>query len=75
LKVEYYSVSIYGFLDPDFPSPNGNASLAQVFKGKLVLVLDETFNPLDKSVSKMEPSRMLPNSCQSQTSGYDDSTR
>ena len=75
LKVEYYSVSIYGSLDPDFPSPNGNASLAQVFKGKLVLVLDETFNPLDKSVSKMEPSRMLPNSCQSQTSGYDESTR
>jgi len=74
LNIEYYSVSIYGSLDPDFKPLNGDISLAQAFKGKLVVVLDDMFNPLDNSVSKMEPSRMLPNGSQSQTSGYDQST-
>lgn len=74
LKVEYYSVSIYGSLDPDFQPPNGGVTLAQAFKGKIVVVLDDTFNPLGP-ISVMEPSRMLPNGCQSQTSGYDANTR
>eukprot|EP00584_Thalassiosira_punctigera_P002165 CAMPEP_0172532044 /NCGR_PEP_ID=MMETSP1067-20121228/5238_1 /TAXON_ID=265564 ORGANISM="Thalassiosira punctigera, Strain Tpunct2005C2" /NCGR_SAMPLE_ID=MMETSP1067 /ASSEMBLY_ACC=CAM_ASM_000444 /LENGTH=1180 /DNA_ID=CAMNT_0013316505 /DNA_START=11 /DNA_END=3553 /DNA_ORIENTATION=+ len=74
LKVEYYSVSINGSLDPDFQPSRGNAPLSRSFEGKLVVVLDTTFNPLDDSVSKMEPSRMLPNGSQCQTSGYDKST-
>jgi len=75
LNIEYYSVSIYGSLDPDFKYANGGIELAQAFMGKLVIVLDSPFSPLDKSVSKMEPSRMIPNGSQSQTSGYDKSTR
>ena len=75
LNIKHYSVSIYGSLDPDFKSPNGGIELAQAFMRKLVIVLDSPFSPLDKYVSKMEPSRMIPNGSQSRTSGYDKSTR
>jgi hypothetical protein len=47
----------------------------QAFTRKLVVMLDSPFNPLGKSASKMEPSRMIPNGSQSQISGYDKSTR
>ena len=81
LSVEYFSVSICGSLDPSFTPPNvmgegtKSITLAQAFAEKLVIVLDSVFNPLDESVSRTEPSRMLPNGSQSQTSGYNKSTR
>ena len=74
LSVEYFSVSICGSLDPSFIPPKASVTLAEAFAGKLIIVMDTTFNPLDRSVSETEPSRMLPNGCQSQTSGYDKST-
>ena len=67
LGVKYYSVSMYGTFDPDFRPPNGGIELAQSFMGKLVIVLDDIFNPLDESFSRMELSRMIRNGSQSQT--------
>lgn len=74
LGIEYFSVSIYGTLDPSFELSNG-MTLAEAFKRKLVVILDDVFNPLDDDVSNMRPSMMLPNGCQFQTSGYDESTK
>lgn len=74
LSVEYYSVSIYGSLHPDYMLPNGK-TLAQAFSGKLVVVLDEEFNPIYDDISRLSPSCMLPRGCMSQTSGFDESTK
>jgi len=77
LKVDTYSVSLYGSLAPDFVITTGidKKSLGQHFDGKLIIVLDETFNPLDDRVSAMTPSEMLPNGCMEQVSGYTPSTK
>jgi hypothetical protein len=74
LSAEYYSVSIYGSLQPDYKLPNGK-TLAEAFSGKLVVVLDEEFNPIHDDVSRLSPSCMLPRGCMSQTSGFYDSTK
>jgi len=76
LMIDTYSVSLYGSLSPNFvmgTSPGVN--LHQHFDGKLIIVLDETFNPLDEGVSAMTPSGMLPNGCMQQVSGFSQSTR
>jgi len=76
LKVDTYSVSLYGSLTPDFViGTSTDVTLHQNFDGKLIIVLDETFNPLDKEVSAMTPSQMLPNGCMEQLSGFSPSTR
>ena len=78
LKVEYFSVSVYGSLTPEFRLKK---PLKDLFRNKLVIILDEKFrqeqdNRYDYAMnSEMEPSRMLPWGIQVQTSGYDESTK
>jgi len=74
LKMDVYSVSLYGSLSPDFFA-TPDKSIREYFAGKLVIVLDETFNPLDDSVDEMSPSDMLPNGCMEQASGFSSSTK
>jgi len=72
---------MYGSLSPKLVIPNGlKKSLKDLFRNKLVIILDEKFRPEqdrydDRMNSEMEPSRMLPYGIQAQTSGYDKSTK
>jgi hypothetical protein len=74
LSVGYFSVSIYGSLSPDFQVSNG-ATLRQEFRGKLIVVLDESFQPVSEGSAATNPSRLLPNGAMAQCSGFDPSTQ
>jgi hypothetical protein len=66
-------VSIFGSLSPNFQLSNG-ITLAEDFEGKLIIVLDDQFKPLEDEVASMNPSCMLPNGSERQTSGFHSTT-
>jgi hypothetical protein len=74
LSVGYFSVSIYGSLSPDFQLSNGT-TLRNEFHGKLIVVLDESFQPVCEGSAATNPSRLLPNGAMAQCSGFDPSTQ
>ena len=75
-KMDTYSASYYGSLSPDFViNTSVDENLRHNFDEKLIIVLDDIFNPLDERVSAMTPSGMLPNGCMEQVSGFSPSTR
>lgn len=73
LRVESFSASRYGHLEPNKVLPNGT-TLRQAFADKLVIVLNEKYSPIRKNSLKVRPSRLLPRGC-SQGSGFEASTR
>lgn len=73
LDVEYLPISVYGNFDPAFRLPSGQSN-KEAFAGRLVVVLDDEFNPSYEHVSSLRPSAMLPRGCMTETSGYDKST-
>lgn len=69
LVPEVFPVQTYGSLNPQFVMPSGD-TLKESVVGKLVIILNQAFNPNQPGLRKLSPSEMLPSGCMVQTSGF-----